>query len=161
MAVSAGCKQTEVGVIPADWEVIKLGERATFKTGPFGTALHKSDYTNDGIPIINPMHIIDGYLVPTRSMTLTEEAAKNLSDFRLRQRDIVIGRRGDMGRCAVIQESQVGWLCGSGSMIVRCTESLVPEFLQRVLSSPRAVSAIEDASVGSTIVFDNIKSQQC
>ena len=165
MAVKAGYKQTEVGVIPEDWKVIKLGDWAAFKTGPFGTALHKSDYTNDGIPVINPMHIIDGYLVPTKSMTITEEAAKKLSDFRLKRRDIVIGRRGDMGRCAVIQENQAGWLCGSGSMIIRCAENLGPEFLQRVLSSPRVVAAIEDTSVGSTMtnlnqsVLANLKIQ--
>ena len=46
MEVKPGYKQTEVGVIPEDWEVSKLGKHATFKTGPFGSALHKSDWTN-------------------------------------------------------------------------------------------------------------------
>ncbi len=65
--------------------------------------------------------------------------------------EIVIGRRGDMGRCAVVQEYQLGWLCGTGSMIIRPLNTDA-EFLQRVLSSPQAISAIEDASVGTTMV---------
>ena len=147
-----GYKQTEVGVIPVEWASIRLGECARFRTGPFGSALHKSDYTNDGIPVVNPMHIVDGGIEPTRTMTITEEAANNLADFRLKPGEIVIGRRGDMGRCAVVQPRQAGWLCGTGSMIIRCEIGTDAEFLQRVLSSPQAISAIEDGSVGTTMI---------
>jgi len=119
MEVKPGYKQTEVGVIPEEWDVQPLGKRAAFRTGPFGSALHKSDYTSNGIPVVNPMHIIEGKIEPSRSMTITEQAARNLSDFRMKPSEIVIGRRGDMGRCAVVQEHQSGWLCGTGSMIIR------------------------------------------
>jgi type I restriction enzyme S subunit len=151
MEIEPGYKMTEVGVIPEDWDVEPLGQHATFRTGPFGSALHKSDYTVDGIPVVNPMHIIDGKIEPTRSMTITEEAAKNLAEFRLGCGEIVIGRRGDMGRCAVVREHQFGWLCGTGSMIVRPVDA-DPEFIQRVLSSPAAISAIVESSVGTTMV---------
>jgi type I restriction enzyme, S subunit len=151
MEVRAGYKQTDLGVIPDEWEVRGLGECVSFRTGPFGSALHKSDYTTDGIPVINPMHIVDGKIKPTRTMTITEKAAADLADFRLKAGEIVIGRRGDMGRCAVVQSHQSGWLCGTGSMIVRPTD-MDARFLQRVLSSPRAIAAIEDTSVGTTMV---------
>lgn len=152
MEVRAGYKQTEVGVIPVDWEASRLGALAKFRTGPFGSALHKSDYTYDGVPVINPMHIVEGRIQPTPSMTITEAAAKSLADFRLAPGEIVIGRRGDMGRCAVVQEHESGWLCGTGSMIIRCEKGTDAEFLQRVLSSPAVIAAIEDASVGTTMV---------
>jgi type I restriction enzyme, S subunit len=151
MEVKPGYKQTEVGVIPEEWDVEPLGKRAAFRTGPFGSALHKSDYTSNGIPVINPMHIIEGKIEPTRSMTITEQAARNLSDFRMKPCEIVIGRRGDMGRCAVVQEHQSGWLCGTGSMIIRAQDT-DSGFLQRVLSSPSAIAAIEESSVGTTMV---------
>ena len=152
MELREGYKQTEVGVIPEDWGSRKLGELATFRTGPFGSALHKSDYTSSGIPIVNPMHILDGEIVPTQSMTLTEAAATALSEFRLKAGEVVIGRRGDMGRCAVVRAEHAGWLCGTGSMIVRPSAGLETRFLQRVLSSPVVISAIEDTSVGSTMI---------
>ena len=151
MELKPGYKQTEVGVIPEEWEVKRLGACATFRTGPFGSALHKSDYTDDGVPVINPMHIIAGQMVPTRTMTITEKAASNLSDFRLKTGEIVMGRRGDMGRCAVVQSHQSGWLCGTGSMIIRGGNTDA-NFLQRVLSSPQVIVAIEDTSVGSTMI---------
>lgn len=151
MGVRKGYKQTDIGIVPGDWDVEPLGKRATFRTGPFGSALHKSDYTNNGVPVVNPMHIVDGKIEPTQSMTISEQAATKLSDFRMAPGDIVIGRRGDMGRCAVVQKSEAGWLCGTGSMIVRSL-NVDPDFLQRVLSSQQAITAITDSSVGTTMV---------
>lgn len=150
--VPKGYKQTEVGVIPEDWQVKKLSKLASFRTGPFGSALHKSDYIANGVPVINPMHIIDGQINPSEDMTINEVTANKLSEFRLTSGEIIIGRRGDMGRCAVVHEENGGWLCGTGSMIVRPKNHINPQFLQRVLSSPAVISAIEETSVGSTMI---------
>jgi type I restriction enzyme S subunit len=152
MVVRKGYKQTEVGVIPEDWEVRKLGEMAAFKTGPFGSALHRSDYVNDGIPIVNPMQILNGKIVPTRYMAITQDAARKLTDFLLPEGAVVIGRRGDMGRCAIVEREHDGWLCGTGSMIIRTGATLDARFLQRLLSSPPIVADIANASVGTTMI---------
>jgi hypothetical protein len=62
-----------------------------------------------------------------------------------------------MGRCAVVEEREQGWLCGSGSMIIRSTNQVLPEYLQIVLSSPSIVKALEANAVGSTMVNLNQK----
>ena len=147
-----GYKQTEVGVIPEDWEVSKLGTHATFRTGPFGSALHQSDYVDGGVPVINPMQIIDGKIQPMPSMAITEQAARKLSEFRLLAGNIVIGRRGEMGRCAFVRTEEHGWLCGTGSMIIRTGPALDARFIRRVLSSPPIIAEIENTSVGSTMI---------
>lgn len=152
MEVKPGYKRTDVGVFPNEWEVTKLGDLATLKTGPFGSLLHKSDYTLDGIPVVNPIHIVGGQIVPDRRVSVTPAAVRAMSDFCLREGDVVLARRGDMGRCAVVGRSEDGWLCGTGSLIVRSGSRIVPAFLQRVLSSPQVIQRIEDASVGSTMV---------
>lgn len=152
MELKPGYKQTEVGVIPEDWDVKRLGECATFRTGPFGSALHKSDYITGGVPLVNPMHIVNGGIKPSSEAGVTEEVASSLSDFRLKTGEIVIGRRGDMGRCAVVRTAQDGWLCGTGSMIIRCKEGVSADYLQRVLASPSTIAAIEATSVGSTMI---------
>jgi type I restriction enzyme S subunit len=151
MEVKPGYKLTDVGVFPIEWEVTKLGELATLKTGPFGSLLHKSDYTLDGVPVVNPIHIVDGQIIPDRRVSVTPTAVRAMSDFCLREGDVVLARRGDMGRCAVVGRSEDGWLCGTGSLIVRSGNRVVPAFLQRVLSSPQVIQRIEDASVGSTM----------
>jgi type I restriction enzyme, S subunit len=152
MELKARYKQTELGLIPEDWEVAPLGDHATFKTGPFGSALHQSDYVDGGVPVVNPMQIVDGKILPTSAMSVAETAARRLSDFRLSEGNIIIGRRGDMGRCAIVRPEQHGWLCGTGSMIIRTGPSLDARFIQRILASPPIVAEIENASVGSTMI---------
>jgi len=40
------------------WIRVRLGDTgASISTGPFGTMLHKADYVEDGIPLVNPMNI--------------------------------------------------------------------------------------------------------
>jgi type I restriction enzyme S subunit len=122
------------------------------KTGPFGSVLHKSDYVIDGIPIVNPMHINDGNITPSSEMTISIDKAKELSDFILKSGDVVIARRGVVGRCAVVQSKQNGWLCGTGSMILRPKPQLLPEYLQIFLSSPNTIEILTADAVGSTMV---------
>jgi type I restriction enzyme S subunit len=55
MEVKAGYKQTEVGVIPVEWEVPTLGERFSFKNG-----LNKAKkYFGYGTPIVNYMDVYE------------------------------------------------------------------------------------------------------
>ena len=41
-----------------------LDYAADISTGPFGSILHQSDYTEGGIPLVNPSHIVNGQIVP-------------------------------------------------------------------------------------------------
>ncbi|TQM94083.1 type I restriction enzyme S subunit [Roseinatronobacter monicus] len=134
------------------WKAVPLADLASFRTGPFGSTFHKSDYRSGGVPLINPSHIIDGEIVPDEQVAVAPELASSLSVFALRENDIVIGRRGDMGRCAVVRSHQAGFLCGTGSMIVRPRSGVSPELLQAFLASPRAIAKIEENSVGTTMI---------
>lgn len=132
---------------------ISLGNAGvTIKTGPFGSALHKADYVQDGIPVINPMHINDGKIYPSGSMTITKEKFAELSAWHLKHGDVIIGRRGEMGRAAVFDKSQKDMLCGTGSMILRGDESVLPDYLSIIVRSPVAVAYFNDGSVGTTMV---------
>lgn len=143
--------------LPKGWEPTQLGHVVQLKTGPFGSALHQSDYVQGGTPLINPTHIRGGRLKPDPLISAGPEKTAELREFRLMAGDVVMGRRGEMGRCAVVPQSAEGWLCGTGSVIVRPTQAVSPTFLQRFLSAPSTVSALVGDSVGSTMVNLNQK----
>ena len=76
------------------WVEKRLGEVAeSISTGPFGTMLHKSDYVPHGIPLVNPMNIVDSRIVPSSQMMVSEETRKRLRVYALKAGDVVIGRR--------------------------------------------------------------------
>ena len=139
--------------LPDGWAWMRLASLIEmFITGPFGSALHKSDYVADGIPLINPMNIIEGKIVPIDKMQVSRETVERLSTFKVASSDIVIARRGDMGRCAVVQPEQEGWLCGTGSFVLRFPIVLCSEYFAVCLRSPYSVEYLSGNSIGNTML---------
>ena len=139
--------------LPDGWAWARLASLIeVFITGPFGSALHKSDYVTDGIPLINPMNITDGKVIPIDKMQVSPETVERLSSFKVAPSDIVIARRGDMGRCAVVQPAQEGWLCGTGSFILRFSAVLCSEYFAVCLRSPYSVELMSGNSIGNTML---------
>ena len=151
---SVKCIEDEIPFdLPEGWAWSRLGSLlALFITGPFGSALHKSDYVTDGIPLINPMNIIDRKVVPIHKMQVSSETVERLSSFKVTSDDIVIARRGDMGRCAVVQSEQDGWLCGTGSFVLRLPSILYSEYFAVCLRSPYSVEYLSGNSIGNTML---------
>jgi type I restriction enzyme, S subunit len=133
------------------WPTVKLGEVTEVRIGPFGSLLHKEDYVADGVPLVNPMHIEDGSILPDPRHTVAAEKASQLANYRLKEGDVILGRRGEMGRCAVVDTTSNGYLCGTGSLIVRPGPSLYSKFLTHLLSSPDMVRTLERESLGTTM----------
>ena len=104
-------------------------------TGPFGSLLHKSDYITGGTPIVNPVNIEGENIVPNESKTISDKKKQELEGYILNENDVVIGRRGEMGRCAVVTPAKAGWLCGTGCFIIRPSADTNPHFLCHMLRS--------------------------
>ena len=131
------------------WKVEKLGYVAEIKIGPFGSLLHKQDYIENGHCLVNPSHIKDGKIQVDYSLSVTDEKYNELKAYQLEINDIVLGRRGEMGRCAIVTDK--GLLCGTGSMIVRPNGKLKSFFLNFVLSSNATKKYLEDNAIGVTM----------
>jgi type I restriction enzyme S subunit len=145
-----------LGEIPGHWEMKRIRDvTELLQTGPFGSQLHSSDYVSNGIPVINPSHLKDGRIYPDWDCTVDDEIGFRLVRHALYEGDIVFARRGEMGRCALVTEIEVGWLCGTGSLLMRPRVTLtVPSFLSKVLSTNGVKDWLLLESVGSTM--DNL-----
>lgn len=136
------------------WSIVPLEEVAEIRIGPFGSLLHKEDYICNGHALVNPSHIIDSRIIPDVKLTISDTKYHEMLAYHLRKDDIVLGRRGEMGRCAVVQEK--GLLCGTGSMIIRPNGKLKSFFLQTILSSPLYKKILKDKAVGVTMLNLNV-----
>lgn len=137
-----------------NWTNVSLGDIAEIRIGPFGSLLHKEDYITGGHALVNPSHIIDGQICVDENLTISDEKYDELSAYQLEVDDIVLGRRGEMGRCAVVH--QKGLLCGTGSIIIRPNALMKPYFLQNIISNPAYKKIIEDKAVGVTMMNLNV-----
>lgn len=141
-----------LGDVPEHWDVSPIVRQASeIQTGPFGSQLHEADYVDGGIPLINPAHIVGGCLLPDDRSSVDEETAQRLSRHRLRTGDIIMARRGEIGRCALVTDAEAGWLCGTGALLLRLANS-DPRYLVRVLSSSGFSKLLELRAVGTTML---------
>lgn len=133
-------------------ELRPLSHLAEIQIGPFGSLLHKEDYVVGGIPLINPMHIVDGSLRPDPAYAVSANKRDSLKTYALRADDVVMGRRGEMGRCAIVSASHEGMLCGTGSLIIRPRGQVATApYLQAALSRPSTKALLESKSLGATL----------
>ena len=133
-------KRTEISEIVDD-----------IRIGPFGTMLHKSDYISGGIPVINPQHIKNNSIMPGSNVTISQEKAIELRSYRLQENDIIMGRRGELGRTAAVSKCENGWICGTGSILFRLKPEFDAVFYAQILSSPDVVHYLEDNATGTTM----------
>ena len=142
-----------LGDVPEHWEVRRLGQLATsFRTGPFGSMLHQSDYIENGIPVVNPVHMRCGEIVEDSKSTVPEAIAEKLSNYRLDSYDLVFSRRGELGRCVLVRDRETKWLCGTGSIRVRISYcGIEPEFLIQALQGKWVGEHLSIFAVGTTM----------
>ena len=130
--------------------IIEVVEKV--QIGPFGSQLHKSDYIINGIPLINPMHIKDGKIRPNENYSISIEKRDSLPNYILKENDVIVGRRGEMGRAALVSKKENGWFCGTGSFYLRPKTSMIdPAFLTMYIRSAKVKELLTDDAKGTTM----------
>ncbi|MCB1483418.1 MAG: restriction endonuclease subunit S [Hyphomicrobiaceae bacterium] len=145
-----------VGGVPEGWLTTTLEEVCApgdgIQTGPFGSQLHQSDYSDIGVPVVMPKDIADGRVSIASIARIPEQIAEKLSRHRMMPGDIVYGRRGEIGRKALISEAEVGWFCGTGCLRFRPNISrIVPLYLFELIGTQAVLGDIANRARGSTM----------
>nr|WP_280419053.1 restriction endonuclease subunit S [Nocardia carnea] len=142
-----------LGHVPESWVVARLRSlRCQVQTGPFGSQLHAEDYVDNGWPVVNPANITPQGIVGDTAVTVSDEVRARLTRHILEEGDVVFGRRGELGRAAVVTSEQAGWICGTGSLRVRLNSGeFHPGYLMRYLGIPALRHYFLEQSVGSTM----------
>lgn len=125
-------------------------DKTDIQVGPFGSQLHQREYVADGIPVIMPKDIIDGRISGRTIARVTPEKASELKRHLLIPGDVLFARRGDLSKRALVNETQAGWLCGTGTVRVR-SGKLDGEILFRLSNTSSVNSWLMDNSVGATM----------
>lgn len=139
-------------VLPPGWSVVKFSDVIVgLQTGPFGSSLHRSDYKLGGTPVINPASMQDRKIVPFDKMAVAGSTLERLARYKLQVGDIVMARRGEMGRCSVVTEQESGWLCGTGSLIIRLPTCINASYFAMLMRSPMVREYLNGYAVGATM----------
>lgn len=136
------------------WEIAKLGDISkNIQTGPFGSQLHQSDYSECGIPVVMPKNLVGGKISEESIARVDKTHVERLCRHKIEVGDILYSRRGDVGRCAHVTKKEEGWLCGTGCLRVTIdSEKADSRFVFFQLQHPDTVGWVEKHAVGATML---------
>ncbi|HDI4956196.1 TPA: restriction endonuclease subunit S [Salmonella enterica] len=138
--------------LPTGWSLAHFGDIAIeIATGPFGSMIHQSDYIIGGVPLINPSHIVNSKIVIDPAISVSTELAESLSSYKMVAENIVMARRGEMGRCAVVTTKENGYLCGTGSFILKFSDEIDKDYIVELFKTVYVRNYLGGNSVGSTM----------
>ena len=136
------------------WEKVTLGDiSSNIQTGPFGSQLHQSDYSEQGTPVVMPKDLVNGHISEVSIARVSEDHVHRLTRHKIEVGDILYSRRGDVGRCAFATETEQGWLCGTGCLRVTIDRRKAnPKFVFYQLQKAETIGWVEKHAVGATML---------
>ncbi|MCG2831260.1 MAG: restriction endonuclease subunit S [Desulfobacteraceae bacterium] len=100
MEIKAGFKQTEVGVIPSDWEVKKLADLVDKFVNGGTPSTQITEYWNGNIPWITGADILNQKVAVIRRY-ISKEAVKNSSTNIIEKGNLLLVSRTGVGKIAI------------------------------------------------------------
>jgi type I restriction enzyme S subunit len=156
--VEPGYKMTEVGVIPEDWNIQSLkciadpSKQWSFTGGPFGSNLKSSDYTSDGVRIIQLQNIGDGDFINDYEIFTSIKKANELLSCNIYPGDIILSKMGDpVARACIIPSFHDRYvMCSDGIRLAVDQKRFNTYFIYAAINSPTFRKQAECISSGST-----------
>lgn len=127
-------------------------QRWSFTGGPFGSNLKSSDYTADGVRIIQLQNIGEGVFLNDREVFTSAEKANELLSCNIFPGDIILSKMGDpVARACIIPTHHERYLmCSDGIRLAVDQKQFNTFFVYTAINSPAFRTLAENASTGST-----------
>ena len=140
-----------IGTIPADWEVMRLGECVTHVGSGVTPRGGKSVYTTTGITFLRSQNVHFDGLRLDDVVCIPQEIDDAMRRSRVKPDDVLLNITGaSIGRCTTPPVDMGPANVNQHVCIIRTTEALNPRFLSKWLSTPRSQKEIDDIQTGQS-----------
>lgn len=156
MEVTPGYKQTNVGVIPEDWDAGGLGRFWSVTDCKHVTAA----FVPDGFPVASIREVQSRFVDLRNAKRTTAHFYELLIEGGRKPRpgDLILSRNATVGEVAQVTESQPPFAMGQDVCLLRKKSSdHSTEFLQAVFESPVISTQLANLMVGSTFKRANVE----
>jgi type I restriction enzyme S subunit len=152
-------KQTEIGLVPESWEVVKLEDAAV--TFDYGTSV-KCEHGKAGVPVLRIPNVVVGS-IDLSDLKHGQPKRSELEQLRLRDGDLLFVRTNGVlenaGRCALYRGELEGCYFASYLIRVRVNSSKVlPAFVNEYARTERGKSFLSGRAIRTADGKFNINS---
>jgi type I restriction enzyme S subunit len=131
--------------LPYGWQWVTIrdvaGDDASpVLTGPFGTTLGRSDFVQDGVPVLTIGCLTSHGIQIDNTPRVSEAKAKSLRRYALIPGDVLFSRMATVGRAEVVGQAEAGSLINYHLMRLRLDQTtILPQFLTLLCRGSRAI----------------------
>lgn len=135
------------------------GERAGTQSGPFGSALKKYEYVNEGIPVWGVDSVQQSEFVPNAKLFITDDKFAQLERYRVLPGDVLISRAGTVGRMCIANPPVDKSIISTNLVrVVLDTSTLLPEYFVALFTYvPHRLGALKANNKDNAFTFLNPK----
>lgn len=146
-AIPVGYKQTEVGVIPEDWEVLALSAICDVRDGTHDSPKYK----DSGIPLVTSKNIVDDVLNLTNvSLISPDDAIEINKRSKVDKGDIIMSMIGTVGSAVLLIDEPE--FCIKNVALFK-PKRVIGEFLIQLINSKYFQGCLEDSMDGGIQKF--------
>lgn len=100
-------KQTEVGEIPDEWQLVRIQDLASdeprsVQSGPFGSSLRHSEFQDTGVLVIGIDNVLDGRFSMGSQHRISYQKFEELRQYEARPLDVLITVMATVGRSCLV-----------------------------------------------------------
>lgn len=149
--VPVGYKQTEVGVIPEDWETLMLSEITDEKRPISYGIVQTGPNVPSGVRCLRVLDINNGKVNKTGLITTSNQISFSYKRTILQAGDLVMPLRGKVGDIGIIDNDLVGSNLTRGVALISVQPNWSPTFCRQTISSEESRKRLEQSMNGSAL----------
>jgi len=147
--------------LPNGWSWVTLDSlldvsEKPMTTGPFGTALKKSEHKTTGVPVLGIENIGEGKFKAGNKIYVSEAKARELSSFKVNAGDIIISRSGTVGEICQVPHGLGTALISTNLLRISLNQNIVTsELFVLMFQGGEVKLQVKDLCKGSSREFLN------
>lgn len=155
MELKEGYRQTEVGVIPVEWQIRSITDICL---DIFLGLTTKVDYVqSNGVPLVRAKDINSGRLLFEETLQISKRQHRDLTKYsRANKGDVLVSKSGTLGICALVDTNREFSIYESIIVIKSDNAILDSQFLLWLMRFKKTQNRLLEGTVGSTVGHLNL-----
>jgi len=121
---------SDLGEIPKNWQIEKLGNHATIKGRIGWKGLKVSEYTSEGPHIITgPQILKDGRIDWDECAKVTQERYEESPEIKLKKYDILLTKDGTIGKLGYLFDLPYNTTVATGIFVIRSNSNIINQLI--------------------------------